>query len=189
MTDVTHRFVAELRQANATGGAIEGHAAVFKTAADLGFVIERLAPTAFDAVLERGDEVVALKNHDPNLVVGRTGKNLDLTTDKEGLRFRIDPLPDTAAAHDLREEIAAGLITGASFGFIPGEEGEGLTRERLKDGRTLITHTSIAQLLDVSPVTFPAYTSTEVSLRSMVIPSLSDRERLLRIRYGYAFSR
>lgn len=161
------RFFAELRSLDENGGnAIEGHAAVFNTFAEIGpDTLERLAPTAFDRVLADNPDVRALKNHDPNLVLGRTGHNLQLSVDGVGLRFRIDPLPDTQVVHDLREEMRQGLITGASFAFIPDEE----IWEQAADDRMIRTHVSVGGLLDVSPVTFPAYNETNVALRSLVV--------------------
>lgn len=182
MAGMQRRFFAELRSLEESGpNAIEGHAAVFDAFAEIGpDTLERLASTAFDRVLANEPDVRALKNHDPNLVLGRTGRNLELSVDDVGLRFRIDPLPDTQAAHDLREEMRQGLISGASFAFIPDEE----TFEQAADKRFIRTHTSVGGLLDVSPVTFPAYTETDVALRSMVVPILGTRARLLRIRHG-----
>lgn len=185
MTVVQRRFFAELRDIREDGNtAIEGHAAVFDGFAELGpDIIERLAPTAFDRVLRSNPDVRALKNHDPNMVLGRTGRNLQLEVDDVGLRFRIDPLPNTTAAADLREEMDQGLITGASFAFIPDEE----RLDQLEDGRFLRTHTSVGGLFDVSPVTFPAYSETDVSLRAMdlaiVGPVVNNRARLIRARH------
>jgi phage head maturation protease len=56
---------------------------------DLGGFREVVRP---QAVARRGD-VVALFNHDPNAVLGRTPATLRLETDARGLAFTLDPAP------------------------------------------------------------------------------------------------
>lgn len=164
------------------GNTLKGHAAVFDQVADLGMSFERLAPTAFDKALRTSD-ARALLNHDPRLVLGRqSAGTLSLRTDKVGLAFEID-LPDTSYAADLRTLVGRGDLSGASFGFIPGE----MEFEKTKDGRNITTHTSISELVDVSPVTFPAYEGTDVSLRYMDLdqlpgPSARQQAALIRAR-------
>lgn len=176
------RFHCELR-AEANGRRIVGHAAVFNQVAEIGDAFfERIDPAAFDAVLaDPQTDVRALLNHDPTLLLGRqSAGTLRLSTDKLGLRFELD-LPNTSYASDLRELVARGDLTGASFGFLPGKVARAQTRE----GRTLITHTSVSGLLDVSPVTFPAYEGAGVALRSRQISVLTDgkRNQLIRARH------
>lgn len=153
------RFAVEFR-AEVSGDTLRGHAAVFGQTAKVGGGYEQLAPTAFDAALKDSD-VRALLNHNPTLVLGRqSAGTLRLSVDDEGLAFEVD-LPDTSYARDLRELVARGDVTGASFGFIPGQD----EYRKAPDGKQIRTHTSVAQLLDVSPVTWPAYDGTDVSLR------------------------
>lgn len=162
---VERRMRAEFRaEVEATGKLLRGHAAVFDQVAEIfpGYG-EELASTAFDEVLKRDDlDTRALFNHDPSLLLGRSSAGtLRLRTDSTGLEFEAD-LPNTSYANDLRELIDRGDVTGASFGFIPGV----MVLSRAEDGGELTTHTSVADLLDVSPVTFPAYGGTDVALRS-----------------------
>lgn len=167
------RLGVELR-ATANGRTIVGHASVFGQTAEIAGGYERIAPGAFDDVLkDPATDVRALLNHDPGLVLGRQkAGTLRLSTDQIGLRFEVD-LPDTTYASDLKELVRRGDLTGASFGFIPGED----KFERAKDGKQIRTHTRIAALVDVSPVTFPAYDTAGVQLRSLVIPVLSSGRR------------
>lgn len=171
-----NRMYFEAR-ARVAGDTLEGHAAVFGRTVELWpGLMERINPGAFAAAIARSD-VRALVNHDASLLLGRTSAGtLRLHEDDTGLAFSID-LPDTSAARDLRELVSRGDISGASFGFIPGE----FERARVA-GDTLITHTSIAELRDVSPVTFPAYVATDVALRSDQTPPGSQREQLIRLR-------
>lgn len=177
---MSNRFFVECR-AELEGNRLVGHAAVFGQMARLAGSYERLAPTAFDrALADDTTDVRALMNHDPNLVLGRqSAKTLRLSTDSEGLRFEVD-LPDTSYARDLRELVARGDMTGASFAFIPGED----QMSTAPDGRQLRTHLSVERLIDVSPVTFPAYDGASVMLRHYDFsgPRRSAREQMIRVR-------
>lgn len=160
------------------GDTLAGHAAVFDQLARLPKHWERVARSAFDEALERGDDAAALVNHDPSLILGRRSSGtLRLDTDAHGLAFEVD-LPDTSYAHDLRASITRGDIAGMSFGFVPGA----VTTGRAPDGRQLRTHTSVKRLLDISPVTYPAYEGTDLALRALVIEPESNRLRLIRAR-------
>lgn len=174
-----NRFGAELR-ATVEGDRLAGHAAVFGSIAKVPGHYETLARTAFDEALGADNDVKALFNHNPSLVLGSTrAKTLRLEVDDDGLAFEVD-LPDTTYARDLRELVARNDVSGMSFGFIPGKD----EWSRARDGRQLRTHTSVSMLLDVSPVSYPAYDGTEVYLRSadFDVPVLSARSQMVRLR-------
>lgn len=162
------------------GNTLYGHAAVFNQVAKVVGGYEQLAPTAFDDVIDRSDsDPVALINHDPAMLIGRqSAGTLRVKTDAEGLAFEVD-LPDTSYANDLRQLVARGDMTGASFGFIPGDDG---TWSRAADGSQLHTINTVTHLRDVSPVTFPAYAGAGVALRSLDIASPSGMAQLIRAR-------
>lgn len=155
LTRVTVQCRAEIAGTNKLGG----YAAVFDQSADLGwFGLERLAVGAFDEALTTSD-ARALFNHDPHYVLGRqSAGTLRLSADTHGLAYEVD-LPDTSYARDLRELVERGDITGASFGFVPG-------LSSWDDERQERTHTSVRTLVDVSPVTFPAYDAATTEARS-----------------------
>lgn len=167
----TSRFNVELR-ARVDEDTIFGHAAVFGQVANLGSSYEQLHRDAFNAVLEDpSTDVRALINHDPNQLLARQSSGtLRLQTDNEGLSFEID-LPDTSYARDLRSLVARGDLDGASFGFVPGDD----EWDRAPDGRRLRTHTRVARLIDISPVTFPAYEGAGVALRRHEFEPVSRR--------------
>lgn len=172
------RLFAEFR-AEVSGDTLRGHAAVFGQVAELAGSLEGIAPTAFDQALKRGDDVRALINHDPSKLLGRTASGtLRLSTDATGLGFEVD-LPDTRDAQDLRVLVGRGDITGASFGFRIGE-----SEWQKVEGRSVRMHTNVAQLLDVSPVTYPAYRGTDIALRafSCLPAAVSRRGQLAAIR-------
>src|SRR5437899_12214900 len=114
----------ELRAKGGTGAAdplrIEGYAAVFNTYShDLGGFIERVKPGAFSRGLFLKQDVRALINHDPNLVLGRTKSGtLALAEDTKGLKF-VAVLPNTQYARDLHESVSRGDIDQCSFSFKP----------------------------------------------------------------------
>ena len=153
--------VAELRVEEGDKPVIAGHAAVFESLSDdLGNFREKIARGAFADSIAR-DDVRALFNHDPSVVLGRNrAGTLSIAEDERGLAIRIEP-PDTQGARDLLVSIARGDISQMSFGF------RTITDEWAQvEGETIRTLKKV-RLFDVSPVTFPAYPQTDVALRSM----------------------
>jgi len=137
--------------------------------------VERFAPGAFDEYLRTGPDVVALFNHDNNVVLGRTPDTLKLSTDGQGLHYEID-LPDTQAARDLRTSIARNDIRGSSFAFTPEEV------KWMRDGDKQVRLIKRAKVYDVSIVTKPAYKATTVGLRSELEQERQAYESELRMR-------
>lgn len=138
-----------------------GYAAVFNSRTELGWFDEEIAPGAFAQSLADGDDVRALFNHDSARVIGRrNAETLRLEEDATGLRVEID-LPDTTTARDLVASIERGDIDGMSFGFRAREQ-EWIEREGENELRRLID----VELIEVSPVTFPAYADTSIAKRS-----------------------
>jgi uncharacterized protein len=140
---------------------IVGHAAVFDTVGDGGWFREKIAPGAFTNSIAR-DDVRALFNHNPDYVLGRnTAGTLTMREDEKGLWVDIDP-PDTQFARDLKVSIARGDITQMSFGFeIINEE-----RQKGANGDPDLFVLREVKLWDVSPVTYPFYKETDVSVHS-----------------------
>lgn len=143
---------------------IEGHAAVFDSWSEtLGGIFpfrEIVRKGAFAESIGR-DDIRALFNHDPNYVLGRNrAGTLELVEDEVGLRVRISP-PETSWAKDLQTSIRRGDITQMSIGFVVQDD-EWSTENGI-DTREL----KKVQLFDVSPVTYPAYTATDVGVRAM----------------------
>jgi uncharacterized protein len=158
----------ELRSSNDAGSSpttIFGYGAVFNTRSSViaGMFVEEIAPGAFDGVM--GDDVRALFNHDPNFVLGRTrSKTLQLSLDSRGLAYTITP-PDTQMVRDLvLAPMARGDVTGSSFRFIVAKDGD----EWRQEGELVVrTIHRFAELLDVSPVTYPAYDESSSAQRSL----------------------
>ena len=156
----------ELRISDADGGGsvIEGHAAVFDSWSEtLGGIFpfkEIVRKGAFNESIGK-DDIRALFNHDPNYVLGRNrAGTLELVEDEIGLRVRITP-PDTGWAKDVQTSIRRGDITQMSIGFIVEDD-----KWSTEDGMD-VREIRKVKLFDVSPVTFPAYTATDVGVRAM----------------------
>ena len=163
----------ELREEGDTLTAV-GYAATFnRLSSNLGGFVERVATGTFASTLKQAD-VRALYNHEPDHLLGRsTTGTLRMVEDDHGLRYEID-LPDTTLGRDVAELLRRGDISGSSFGFRTiGDEWS-----ETDDGYPLRTLTEVA-LRDVGPVTFPAYTSTDASLRSLAEERTLDLATLI----------
>ena len=138
---------------------ISGHAAVFdKYSDDLGGFIERVRPTAFTKTIKESD-VRALYNHDDNMVLGRSSTGtLRLSIDDSGLYYEIDP-PNTTYARDLMAVMERGDVDRSSFAFINIQDDWSMS-ERDYPTRDLLE----VKLIDVSPVTYPAYPDADSGL-------------------------
>lgn len=129
-----------------------------------GFV-EYIQPGAFQEAIKRSD-VRALKNHDPNLILARTGAGLELIEDETGLLYRFEA-PDTTVGDDMLKDIRSGRIKESSFAFTVKKQ----RWEEERNGDEYILKRVIEEvdeLFDVSPVTYPAYPETSVQARSKV---------------------
>lgn len=141
----------------AEGNKLVGYAAVF----DVPTVIREKARTFTELVRRgafldslKGRDVIATFNHDESRLLGRMSSGtLRVAEDAKGLRFEID-LPDTPTGAEVRGLIARGDLRGASFvAGVRLDKWEGDRREL----RAL-------DLVELGPVTLPAYTATSVTL-------------------------
>jgi HK97 family phage prohead protease len=139
-----------------------GYAAVFESRSqNLGGFVEVVKPSAFTKTLQESD-VVALRNHDPAKLLGRTSAGtLRLAVDERGLHYDID-LPDTTEGRDTAVLLERGDIVGSSFGFRAIHD----SWEKTADGLVQRSLDEVA-LRDVGPVTFPAYSEAPAALRSL----------------------
>ena len=131
-----------------------------------GRVFERVMPGAFAEAIKGGD-VAALRNHDANMLLGRTTADpptLRLAEDKIGLRYEIDA-PQSACGAETVESIRRGDMQGSSFAFRITKEM--WSEEKTPEGLMLEVRSILAvELFDVGPVTFPAYEASTTGLRS-----------------------
>ena len=150
--------------------SIVGYPIVYnRNSEDMGY-IEQIAPGAATSALKKSD-VRGLKNHDSSLIFARTGVNLTLTEDKDGVRMEATPL-DTHNFRETAKEVDAGLLDGQSFAFnIKADEWKDLDTDH--PTRTI---TEFEMIYDVGPVTFPAYPDTNVGLRTLEEARKSAKE-------------
>jgi len=166
-------------EARAEGKAtpvIGGYAAMFnRDSVDLGGFTERIAPGAFAASLDQ--DIRALYNHNTSDLLGRTASGtLSLAEDSMGLTFRLD-LPDTQAGRDVATLVERRDITGMSFGFVTRADNWAKVAGTWM--RTLLD----VQLIEISPVVFPAYPDTAVGMRAA---GGSVEEALIGLRHAEA---
>jgi len=110
----------EVRESDGDEMTLEGYAAVFNSETDLGQFREVIRPGAFDDVMD--NDVRALINHDPNLILGRTGNGtLELSTDERGLKYKVK-LGNQQYARDFYESVKRGDISQSSFAFTIDEQ-------------------------------------------------------------------
>lgn len=164
MNEERRVVVGELRAVmeNGVPTKIAGHAAKFDSLSEkLGDFFERIAPGAFAKTIQSGD-IRALWNHDANIVLGRNKSGtLRLSEDSVGLAYECDA-PATQLVRDMvMSPIARGDVNQCSFGFRTISD-----KWNKIDGEWIRTLLEV-ELLDVSPVTYPAYASTDVAVRSL----------------------
>ena len=163
----TRTLSGSIENSGKDGRTLVGYAAKFDSLSkNLGGFRELIKPGAFRSSLSDGTDVRALVDHDPRLVIGRRSNGtLRLEEDSTGLRVEIDT-PSVSYADDLLELIRGGYVSQMSFGFsippggdewLPVDKEDGLRRRLLKT----------VALAETSVVTFPAYSATEVSVRSL----------------------
>lgn len=163
------RFFAaqELRMETVDGKQLlRGYAAMFnQLSVDFGGWHEIIRPGAFTASLAAGPDVRALVNHESGLsTIGRTRNGtLTLVEDGIGLHVEIDP-PDTQAGRDVVTLVQRGDLNQMSFAFWTKRD------NWLDTGKVILRELHEVDINngDVAVVTYPAYPSTSVGLRSMM---------------------
>lgn len=160
------QFQAEFRSIDDGKGGLRkivGKPAVYNVMSeDLGGFREIIKPGAFSKTLQERN-VKSLWNHDPNYVLGsvRSG-TMTVAEEEAGLSFEVSP-PDSVWARDMMMSIDRGDVDQMSFGFRTINDDWEI---RTVDGEDIVIRMLIeAELFEVSPVTFPAYPDTSVSLR------------------------
>ena len=151
----------EFRMENAqqNGNTIRGYAAIYNSDSEwMGGFYEQIATGAFDGVMD--NDVRAYFNHDENLLLGRVSSGtLRISTDKSGLFYEVD-LPNTTYANDLAELMKRGDVNQSSFAFLIEQD-----KWEQRDGVTYRIIEKVSRLLDVSPVSQPAYPDSTSELK------------------------
>lgn len=145
----------------------KGHAALFNKRTWIGSkrwgFWESIDTGAFTKTIGEAD-VRMLFNHNPDLVLARNkAGTLRLAEDQIGLSTDADMAP-TTYGKDLAISLERGDVNQMSFAF----EMITYTWTVAEDGEEWLRHQELA-LWDVSPVTYPAYTETDASLRMDIL--------------------
>jgi uncharacterized protein len=170
MDDIEVRMGGEMRvESRGLTKLIRGYPIVFdrlsETLGDHGLKFrERIASEAMDRTLREGVDLRALVDHDSSKILGRlSAGTLRVEKDSHGLAIEIDA-PDTTSGRDIVASIARRDVTGGSFAFMPIGETEGWwdfkSTPPVRTVRDMIVR-------EVTICTFPAYSQTELALRSL----------------------
>ena len=141
-----------------------------KRSDDLGGFVETIAPGAFARTIKNGaaakkNDIVSLWNHDPNWVLGRqSNRTLVLGEVASAMQGEVALDGEDAMHRHFARRVERRDVTGSSFGFMVTKEGQSWDME----GDTLVRTLTDVRLLDVSPVTFPAYPDSTSQRRSLV---------------------
>jgi HK97 family phage prohead protease len=162
----------ELRASADEDFTLEGTAVSYDCLSqDLGGYRERVMPGAFTRSLKQGADVKCLLNHDVNVVLGRTKSGtLRLQDTRKGLLYRCQLDEDSSTHRDIYISVKRGDLNECSFAFIIAPGGAAFD-EVTENGKLFVrrTITDVAELRDVSVVTYPAYNAegaTSVAART-----------------------
>lgn len=166
-------------EADARKDVVVGFAANFGTRSEnLGGFVETIQPNFFRKALAdlrkstEEHDCYSLFNHDPNEVLARTGNGELVLREEEkgdphgGLWQETELKGDTQASRDMLANVKANRIYKMSFAFRIAWDGEEWKTEGNTNLRILVPD-GCERLYDVSPVTYPAYNSTTLGMRSM----------------------
>ena len=167
------------------GRTIEGYAVVFGQRSNVMYdwsvkygerlFVEVIEPTAIDAELLSRSDIKATAEHNRERLLARYNKGkgtMQLEQDNYGLKYRFDA-PNTVDGNFAVEMIQRGDISGSSFAFRVKEA----DTTWKKEGETWVrTIHKISGLYDVTITTDPAYSQTEVTVRSLEEMEVPEKE-------------
>jgi hypothetical protein len=139
---------------------LRGHAIVTNARSqNLGGFVEIIAPEALDRTFKEAIDLRALVDHKSAKILGRMrAGTLEATRDATGLRVMIEPDLDISYASDIMRSVRRGDVSGMSFAFRALEDD-------WSDGDEAPIRTVLdMRISEVSIVTFPAYTQTDVQV-------------------------
>lgn len=140
---------------------VEGYALKFNTSSrDFGGFTETISERALDDL--KLDDVMARFEH--SNIIGHTRSNtLQLEKRSDGLYYKI-ALPNTTAGNDLKELVARGDVNGSSFAFDKTKTKVSVRKTENGFERTI---EKMGPIIDVGPVSYPAYVDTSAGLRDV----------------------
>jgi HK97 family phage prohead protease len=155
---------AELRATK--GNTIVGKIPYESLSEDMGY-FEKLMPGCFTSAISKAKNIYSLWSHDNSKPLGNTtAGTLELRDTLSGLEVTIKPDTNVSWGQDALRAVKRGDVRGLSFGFTMsnGEVWNNDIRE---------IH-EIESLLEISPVVFPAYSESSVSVRNKGDKKMSE---------------
>ena len=156
---------------------LEGRAIVFDSYSNnLGFY-EKINRSAVTQELINNSDIIFTFNHDPNQLLARYrngGGSLDVELREDGVYFSFD-IPNTTLGNDIYELIKRGDISNCSFCFTVADEKDSQKWEK-RDGKMYREIMKISGLYDLSAVTYPAYSDTDINARSIEARNIAEEE-------------
>ena len=156
---------------------LEGRAIVFDSYSNnLGFY-EKINRSAVTQELINNSDIIFTFNHDPNQLLARFrngGGSLDVELREDGVYFSFD-IPNTTLGNDIYELIKRGDISNCSFCFTVADEKDSQKWEK-RDGKMYREIMKISGLYDLSAVTYPAYSDTDINARSIEARNIAEEE-------------
>lgn len=170
ISDMEKRSINFELRAKQDSRTIYGTATVFNSSYDMGWYDEEMDSESLSKA--DMDDVVALFNHDANMVLARTSSGtLKLKVTGNAMEYEFDA-PNTTLGNDLLEMVKRGDIYQSSFAFTV--EKESWHEEKGMKPKRVIR--SISKVYDVAPVTYPANPDTMVAKRSYDAQSTIDED-------------
>jgi len=157
-----HRLAdIELREDEASG-VLHGRAVVYDSITDIGGMFrEVIRPGSMAKTLRESKDIKALWQHDSMYPMGSTrAGTLELKDTETGLEFSLDP-PKKSPYDGFVENIQRGDVSQMSFGFRVVKE-----NRVVEEGQLDLREITELQLIEISPVTWPAYEDTEIQARA-----------------------
>lgn len=156
---------------------LEGRAIVFDSYSNnLGFY-EKINRSAVTQELINNSDIIFTFNHDPNQLLARYrngGGSLDVELREDGVYFSFD-IPNTTLGNDIYELIKRGDISNCSFCFSISDEKDSQKWEK-REGKMYREIMKIGGLYDLSAVTYPAYSDTDINARSIEARNIAEAE-------------
>ena len=161
-------FEVRAEQSEERGNFVEGRAIVYGQTTNLGWYDETIAPGALKDTDLR--DVRLLVNHNTDMIpLARSRNNnanstMQLVVDDEGMNIRANlDTENNVDAKALYSAAERGDISGMSFMFVVDSD----SWDDLESDHPTRTITGIKRVLEVSAVTFPAYSQTSLEARGL----------------------
>ena len=146
--------------------ALSGYAFKYSETADGFFGKEKFSE---NLQVEFNKDVFLFRDHSPQRLLGKVGKNMTVKTDDQGLYFCVSPLPDTPLAKETKTLVKDGLLTGASVGF-------SVLSERTEDKVNIFEK---IKLYEISLTPQPYYQSSQIEARANKVKNIKPPELYL----------